>query len=196
MAQAAEKVEIREVIGVAMNARNLGIDATGAGLRDVDRIAAFGLAGNGTLKTRLSESMWRVRWGRDHRARGESGQLFAAVLARSDTVRRKWNIRQTDDMLRRFALAAVIEWEHDKCAQCGGAGSIPRSKGRDVRVHCSLCRGFGRRRPAHGERARMIGIPMSAYEKHWQYRFDEALALLDQLEAEIVGPLQARLRKV
>ena len=76
----AERVEIREVIGGAINARHLGVDVTGASLRPVDKIAAFGLAGCATLKRRLSESMWRLRWGRDHRARKEAGELFAALL--------------------------------------------------------------------------------------------------------------------
>jgi len=194
MAVAAEKMEIREVMGIAFNARSLDIDVTEQTLRNVDRIAAFGLAGCGTLRRRLSECMWRVRWGRDHRARKEAANLFAAVLLRSDLVKRRWNIRRPGEQLSRFALATMIEWEHDRCAQCGGAGSIPRSKGRDLRVHCGLCRGTGKRRPQHGERASMLGVPMSVYEKHWQRRCDEALALLDHLEAEITGPLQARLK--
>ncbi len=196
MGAAAERVELREVIGVAIGARNLGEDVTGATLRPVDRIAAFGLAGCGTLKRGLSESMWRLRWGRDHRARKETGELFAALLLKSSFVRARWNFHRPSAQISAFALGAVIEWEHDRCPQCGGAGSIPRSgSGRDLRVHCAVCNGTGRRRPQHGERAAMIGVTMAIYEKHWQRKFDDALALLDRIEAEIVGPLQARLKR-
>jgi hypothetical protein len=195
MGAAAERVDIREVMGIAINARNLGEDITGATLRPVDRLAAFGLAGCTTLNRRLAEAMWRVRWGKDRRSRKEAGEMFASLLLRSSLVRRKWNIWKPSEQLARFALAMVIEWEHDKCPQCGGAGSIPRSKGRDIRLHCGVCRGGGRRRANHADRAMMMGISMGIYEKHWQRRCDEALALLDQIEAEIVGPLQARLKR-
>jgi hypothetical protein len=195
MGVAAEKVEIREVIGSAMNATNLGIDVTEKSLRDVDLIAAFGLAACGTLKRRLSEVLWRIRWGRDPRARREAGKLFSAALLHSSFVRRKWNIRKPSALLDRMALSAVIEWEHDKCPQCGGAGSVPRSKGRDLRVHCGVCRGMGRRRASHTDRALMLGVSMNIYEKHWQRHYDQALALLDQIEAEIVVPLQKKLRR-
>lgn len=191
----AERVDIREVMGIAINARNLGEDITGATLRPVDKIAAFGLAGCGTLKRRLSESMWRVRWGRDRLARKESGELLAALLLKSPWVRSKWNFHRPTAQISAFALAAVLEWEHDRCPQCGGAGSIPRSKGRDVRTHCGVCNGSGRRRPNHGERASMIGVAITVYEKHWQRKFEGCLALLDQIESEIVGPLQARLKR-
>lgn len=191
----AERVDIREVMSIAINAHNLAEDVTGATLRPVDRIAAFGLAGCGTLKRRLSESMWRLRWGRDHRARKEAGELFAALLLKSPWVRTRWNFHKPTPQIAAFALASVLEWEHDRCPQCGGAGSIPRSRGRDVRTHCAVCNGSGRRRVHHGERAAMVGVTMAIYEKHWQRKFNECVALLDQVESEIVGPLQARLKR-
>lgn len=195
MAAAAERMEIREVIGSAINARNLGADVTQQALRPVDRIAAFGMAGGHTLKRRLAESLWRVRWGQDARSRREAGELFAAVLHRRDEVQRRWNMRQPGGTLGAFALMVVLEWEHGRCSRCGGAGSIPRGAGRSAdRSYCRPCNGTGRNRVHPGDRARAVGVTMSVHEKHWANRFEQAHRWLDEFEGSIEAPLRRKLR--
>lgn len=200
MALAAEKVDIRELIGVAINAENLGEDMTHATLRDVDRLAAFGMVTARSLRARLASALWRIRWGHDQRARKEAGHLFAAMLVKRDEVERRWNIRDAGShMLQAFSLAVVLEWEHEQCPACGGVGSVPASMAfsrASKRVHCRRCEGRGSCKPSIGDRARVLGISIAAYEKHWPRRFEQAHHWLGECEASITTPLQRKLRRV
>jgi hypothetical protein len=71
-------------------------------------------------------------------------------------VNERWNVRGPSVMLSRLAAIVVVEWEHERCADCGGEATQPmapdRANPRGWRTFCHACHGTGRRPLEHGER--------------------------------------------
>jgi len=188
---------LRERIGAAVNAQDLGEDIEIERLKHVDRIGALGWAAGKGLKPRLSSLLWRLRYGMDKRCRHEASIVLAAWLCSKDEVRNKWNLSSPTELLVRFSTIVLIEWEHEACAACGGKGTVPMNADQENpigwRSYCSHCHGSGRRVLSHGERVSLLGLTFTVYEKRWQRRFSQAHRWMRDVESVLSGHLRFRL---
>lgn len=190
---------LREQIGAAVNARSLVAEDSDGSIRHVDRVAALGLAGGQRPRTRLAELLWRIRYGADHRSVHTAALVFAWWLRQHREVRTRWHVREHSDLLLDFARLVLLEWQHERCAACGGEGTVPhapdRANPRGWRTHCHDCTGTGRCRTDHGARVQGLHLTHEVYDKHWRKRFDQAHLWLDDMEPEIAAGLQRRLAR-
>ncbi|MGI4856744.1 MAG: hypothetical protein ACRYHA_07435 [Janthinobacterium lividum] len=116
------------------------------------------------------------------------------------------------DVIDRLACRALVEWINDRCPQCRGRGTIGqaacavgvsrgtptgRRKPRPASPACQLCptcRGSEKRRVDHPARARALGLSLDQYQRHWERRFDFALAALDRVDGLVADQLKRRHR--
>lgn len=204
-------MSLRAAIGAAVNAKNLTCDTEQDHEQHAHRIIALGVVGSRTLRGRLGALLLRMRYGNAQNTRSSDrpvaglGQLraevaavFAAFLSSQPEVHRQWHVRRGDPLLQRFALAVVLEWQHGRCRECGGEGTVPMDPDRDNprgwRRYCHTCKGIGATAINHGRRAAALGVTFRVYEKYWRQRFDRAHELLADCDPDVTRYLQRFLR--
>lgn len=208
-----DPVDLRERIAVAANTSNLGDDglaaqvaaAMGAAAMMMDTDAAGHRQARQTAlgtaqlhpRRQLAALIERAKYGGDRKVRHEIVIKLAHVLARSRIfARRKGKSRSPQ--LFAFSGLVVAEWLYPNCPQCGGGGFVALGKAvarNTLTTVCGVCRGSGQNRTDHAGRATALGVQMETYREHWQPRFDEARALLADMETAFLTPLQAQLRR-
>lgn len=213
MTARVEPVDLRERIAVAANTSNLGDDSLAAHVAGAMGAAAMMMETNagGHRQARLTAAataqihprrqlaalIERAKYGGDRSVRHEIVIKLAHVLAKSRIFTRHKG-KSRSPQLFAFAGLVVAEWLHPNCPQCGGGGfvALGKSVGRNtLTTICGVCKGTGHASTDHAARAIALGVRMETYTAHWQPRFDEAMALLGDIEAGFLAPLQAQLRR-
>jgi hypothetical protein len=210
MTTVREAVDLRERLAVAVGTSDLspnGRDAqiiAALGAATMSRVfdeakgeAAVRLTPMGTAvispKGRLGSLLDRAKYGCDRKAEHQAAVLFAHQLARKRSWCDRLKLRAGTPLLIALAGVVVAEWVHDRCPQCGGAGTVPieRRASRNTRTKlCSRCDGLGNRRIDHSARAAALGLRMETYEAHWRARIEEAVGWIRDAEAHIVERLR------
>lgn len=205
---------MREIVAACVNAPDLS-----PGGRAVDVLGALGAATHnryfdasaGIVKARLTPQgtaeinprrrmaslLERAKYGMDRSSVQPAIYLFVDWLRlRSEYAR--WGFDGADTLIVRFSERVLLEWLHDRCAQCGGGGqvAIGAAVGRNTRTKtCSLCHGEGSARVDHTGRAQKLGISRAIYEKHWPDRFAQAHGWLQAIEESNITPLRSQLQR-
>lgn len=216
------KPEIREQIGVAVNASRLVLENHETA---VDRVAALGAATRCVqlgadrvdlpiaavedqhveqdyLAGDLGALLWRIRYGQQYELVGQAIELLCRWIGHrrmfAESEEATW-------ILEPFAVRLVHEWLSDKCRRCGGTGLLERSgngglimaRGRARNAAfatCDHCQGTKRAQPSDTERCKALGMPRHWYFKlGWPRRFSTGRAWLDQLSRRISRPLTEEL---
>lgn len=160
MAAAAERPDIREQVGVAVNASSLVMRAEG-GETSLDRVAGLGAAAavvasgqdrsddplasaqadmrplkeKDAIEAELGPMLWHLRYGQQHGGLSKAIALFALWLGGQ---------HQMEDKrahLVAFSARVLHEWLSDRCIACGGSGKLQRlGNGNLVRPRGSMQR--------------------------------------------------------
>jgi hypothetical protein len=157
---ADEKRELKEIVGVALGATHL--ESTQGEEHAIERIGALGLAAcrhvdDGpaapmlggkakleiTLDGRLGELLHRFKYGGDRTVRQEAAILLLRVVQESSH-RRRW-FAWPGQLLMRFCVRVLDEWESEACGNCDGVGRIGvSSDGALLKlIACATCDAIG-----------------------------------------------------
>lgn len=191
MSEPERRPDIREQIGIAVNASSLVMRSAETSL---ERVAALGAAGlavqlgadrrdlpiaacrnepisqENTIVAELASVLWHIRYGAQHGAVPQAVALFATWLS--------WRSRYAKlDQARRITLLPLLaeralhEWLSDRCVACGGSGRQERTRtGSWLRPLGSMqrnavfrtCRAcHGSRRMLHGDRERACSLGLT-----------------------------------
>ncbi|RKP46672.1 hypothetical protein D7S86_24595 [Pararobbsia silviterrae] len=148
-------IDVKELAGVAMNARGQLSDA----IPDPQvTLAALAFANE------LGSLLWRMQAGQDvSRSTVDRATKLLAVQMRTDSrfKRRKFTgldreqkrernagrryVRETADIVERFAARVILEWVFERCGVCSGRGKLGLT---DTAIRqsskCATCGGSGR----------------------------------------------------
>jgi len=208
----SESVTVRERVGVAVNASNLAPECAAStvvaalGSAAMMRSGEIGPAGPRMQvnafgapvidpRRRIAALLQRAKDGSDYSTLTFAVFLFAHWLRQRKECR-GWRIRDGSAFVIRFSGAVISEWMHEHCAECGGQGRVLASEpGRNARTRiCPNCEGHGRVLTRSRERARMLGMSVDSYRRHWEGRFKSAYSWLLDIEGSNIVALQSQLK--
>lgn len=130
-------------------------------------------------------------WAQYINAEGVQGQLlYEAELRVADIAAdRGWRPPRGKQLLRRMARLAVLELvEPLKCPSCRGTGANRLGR------RCKLCRGSGNRKVTERQRARLLDVPQSTWERTWQRRYHRVLSHFESLTVEALHTIRDNMR--
>lgn len=159
MALAAERPDVLERLGSALNSSDLSPD--GVRSMPVDLIGASGLAqinpegrahaehetSQISPRTELGGVLVRLKAGGD-RTLGNRAVYLLAAWVQAQKAYARWKIRPgRNDLLDRFARQALAEWLNPVCPNCLGRQVLGMDRGeiKERRVRCVPCKSSGRR---------------------------------------------------
>lgn len=160
MAAVAEKPEIREQVGVALNSSRL-VSRPEGGETALDRIGALGMAAalvatgqdrhddplvssvmdqspidaRNVIEGELAPILWHLRYAQQYDSLPRAIHLFSSWMNIGDRMADK------APQLRAFAARILHEWLSDRCVNCGGSGRMQRlGNGQVVKTRGSMAR--------------------------------------------------------
>lgn len=191
MGEAARKPDIREQVGVSVNASVL---QTRSYETSLDRVAAMGAAAldlelgatargmpigalrgkavsaQDRIAAELATELWHIRYGAQLGLIGQAASHFSTWMI----YRGRFHALSTEQkaaLLPKLATRALHEWLSDRCQACGGSGKEERTReGRIVRPRGSMqrnatfivCRScIGSKRASHSEGERCRWLGLS-----------------------------------
>lgn len=93
-------------------------------------------------------------------------------------------------MAIKLANMAIMELTLPHCVTCHGAGEMMLA---ELKVTCTSCKGIGVRRYSDMDRAIFLGLELSTYQKGWNNRFTDVLALLKSHYEQAIYEAKKRL---
>jgi predicted RNA-binding Zn-ribbon protein involved in translation (DUF1610 family) len=176
-------VNLRELIGAALNATNL----TENPLYEcaLDRIGAL------AFSDELGGCLWRLKYAQHARTKPGRDFYQAATALLTKRLRTAKNSPNNREFTARIAAIAIDEWLRDWCQPCGGRGNRIAAD-TSVRHTCPTCNGTGIGRHSDASRMQRLGLDRKLFSKY-ERRFHQAHAAIADADVQAWRDVRAQL---